>query len=301
MNIIFQWLVTGLCVGLVLALFSVGYCIMFSVMRCLNLAHAGVFMLCALLACNLSMLPLFGFAKHAVIIGGPILAGIIFNLIVNFLALRYLLSPGAKPGVIETGSFLSTLGALIIINSIGIEWSDGKALSFDFNYLNFRAVNLDGVILPVKYLVVGAAAIVALIVTQVVLRSSLGKMMLAVADNRFLATVMGVPVRRIEMLAMVIAGALAGLAGTMIAYLYGQATVGLSQSFLVKAIVIGIVAGQGSIIGAMLIALGVGIIEAATIQYFGSGWRDISLFILVLIVLSIRPQGIFTRMQRIAT
>jgi branched-chain amino acid transport system permease protein len=301
MTVILQWLITGLCVGLVYAMFSAGYSLMFGVMRCLNVAHAGVFMLCALIACKLSMLPVQGIGLHAVIVGGTVLAGVLLSVAVHGLALHYMLRPGANTVDIEMGSFLSTLGALFIIESAAVEWSDARAFNFNFDYLKLGSANIVGVVLPLKYLAVGAAAVVSLLAMDRVLRSSLGRRMRATADSRLLATVMGVNVRRTQQLSMVIAGALAGLAGLMIAYLYGQATIGLSHTFLLKAIVIGIVAGLGSVTGAMVVALLVGVLEAATVNYLGSGWRDISLFVLVIIVLAVRPQGVFHREQRAAT
>lgn len=301
MTLILQWLITGLCVGLVYAMFSAGYSLMFGVMRCLNVAHAGVFMLCALIACKLSLLPVTGVLLHAAIILGPVLAGVVLSYGVHRLALHYLLRPGANTVDVEMASFLSTLGALFIIESIAIEWSDARAFNFNFDYLKLGSVDIAGVVLPLKYLAVGVAALASLALMDRVLKSPLGRRMRATADSRLLATVMGIDVRGTQQLSMVIAGALAGLAGVMIAYLYGQATYGLSHTFLLKAIVIGIVAGLGSVSGAMVVAVAIGVLEAATVQYLGSGWRDISLFLLVIIVLAIRPEGVFWKKQRAAT
>ena len=301
MNTAIQWIVQGMAVGLVYALFGVGYSLMFGVMRCLNIAHAGTFVLSALAACGISRWAGSSvFALPAVLLGS-IALGIAVNLAVHQLALRPLLRPSRAKIDIEMASFLATLGAFFVLQTIAIEVTDGKAVALDLAAARLGAVRIAGANLPAKYLVAGAMALICLALVMWLLATPIGRRLRATADNRMLASVLGIDVEKTQRFAMALTGGLAGLGGATIAYLYGQASFGLSESYLVKAIVIGIVAGLGSVGGAAWVAVGLGIIETVTIGTVGSSYRDIASFVILISVLAIRPQGIFARRQRLAT
>ncbi len=301
MGPIFQWLIGGLSIGLVYALFGVGYSLMFGVMRCLNIAHAGTFVLTAIFACRLSLLMAGHPWSAPVTLVGAIILGILINLIIYSVALQPLFRQAMVKLDVEMASFLATLGAYFIIQTIAVEVTDGQAVPLDVNMAKLGTVYLLGTPLPLKYVVVGAVVLLSLSAVVLLLHSPLGRRMRATANNRMLASVLGIDIRACQRIAMGLAGALAGLGGAMVAYLYGQASFGLSESFLVKAVIIGIVAGLGSLSGAAIVAVALGLIETATIDLIGSGWRDIASFVIVIAVLAIRPEGLFAKRQRLAT
>jgi branched-subunit amino acid ABC-type transport system permease component len=223
------------------------------------------------------------------------------NLAIHFVSLQPLFRRSLIKTNIEMASFLATLGAFFVTQTIAIEATGGQALSMNANMVSLGTITILGDPFPLKYLVVGATALLSLGVLSRILYSALGRRLRATAENRLLANVLGIDVQGSQRIAMAIAGAMAGLGGAMIAYLYGQASFGLAESFLVKAIIIGIVAGMGSINGALVVSVGLGIIENATVNLLGSAWRDIASFVVVIAVLAVRPNGLFARQKRLAT
>jgi len=301
MSTLLQSLIGGVSIGLVYGLFGVGYCLMFSVMRCINIAHAGTFVLCALACCSLSTrLDNSGWVIVPLVLA-TMLLGVICNLAIHVVSLQPLFRRSLIKTNIEMASFLATLGAFFVTQTIAIQATDGQAVSMNVNLVSLGTITLLGEQFPLKYLVVGITALISLAVLLRLLYSPLGRRLRATAENRLLANVLGIDIQSSQRIAMSIAGAMAGLGGAMIAYLYGQASFGLAESFLVKSIIIGIVAGMGSLVGALAVSVGLGIVETTTINLLGSGWRDIASFVIVIAVLAIRPQGLFARRKRLAT
>lgn len=295
------WIITGLSVGFVYVLFSVGFNLTFAVMRCLNVAHASSFVVAALIACQMSFLDLPAPVLIPLILVVSTIAGVLCNLATQVLAIEPLLRRGTLRSNIEMASFLTTLGIFFIIESALLYLTNAQPLSFNAELLEIGSTSVLGIVLPNKYAVVGLGGALGLVAVMLLLRSKYGRYMRATADSRLLAGVLGINVRVTQRNAMIVAGALAGVAGVLIAYLYGQGSYGLAHVFLLKAIVIGIVGGLGSMTGATVVAIGLGIVEAGAVNYFGGAWQDATAFALIIIVLAIRPQGIFGLRERVQT
>jgi branched-chain amino acid transport system permease protein len=270
-------------------------------MRCLNIAHAGTFVLAALVACLLSTS--MGGTGWSVALAflAAILVGIVLNLAVHLVALQPLMRSRIIRLDIEMGSFLATLGAFFILQTLALELTDGMAVPFNTISTGIGSTTVLGATLPLKYLVVAVAACASLAGVMAFMHSPRGRQLRATADNRMLASVLGIDIRAAQRLAMALAGGLAGLGGATIAYLYGQASFGLSEAYLIKSVVIGIVAGLGSLGGAAAVAIALGLVESFTTGLLGSSWRDTAAFIIVIAVLAVRPQGLFAKRQRLAT
>lgn len=292
---------TGISVGFIYLLFAVGFNLAFGVLRVLNVAHAAAFTSAALMACFVSNLPIPGSLMLPALVLASLGVAIIVNLATQFLAIEPLLRRNTARVNLEMASFLTTLGIFFVVESALLHLTNAQPLSFNPEVLPVDSLMIGTDTFPIKYFLVGAAALVSVTILILVLRTKFGRFMRATSDHRQLAGVIGINVKATQRLAMIAAGALAGLAGLFVAYLYGQASFSLGPNFLLKAIVIGIVGGLGSMAGAVVVAVSLGIIEAATVTYFGGAWQDIGAFALIIVVLALRPEGLFSKKARAQT
>jgi branched-chain amino acid transport system permease protein len=143
---------------------------------------------------------------------------------------------------------------------------------------------------PLAIVVVGAVLVAA--VWLLLERTQTGRRMRAVAADRYMARAVGIPVGRYVTLSLALAGALAGIAGFLLGH---QFLVSPTQGggFMLKAYIAVALGGWGSVPGALLGALGIGIFETAVSTWLGDAWASGALYVVVLAVLSLRPSGLF--------
>ncbi|WP_297971633.1 branched-chain amino acid ABC transporter permease [uncultured Amaricoccus sp.] len=147
---------------------------------------------------------------------------------------------------------------------------------------------------PDQLLTLAVAAVLVLLVHLLLTRTTLGRSMRAVSENPALAGVVGVDVRRVVRFAWILGAGLACVAGVM-AGLLVQIRPQMGLDLLLPLFAAAILGGIGSIPGAMLAGLVVGIAEAATVQLVGAEWRAAVAFVILIAILLLRPQGIFGR------
>jgi branched-chain amino acid transport system permease protein len=123
-------------------------------------------------------------------------------------------------------------------------------------------------------------------------RTQTGRRMRAVAADRYMARAVGIPVGRYVTLSLALAGALAGIAGFLLGH---QFLVSPTQGggFMLKAYIAVALGGWGSVPGALLGALGIGVFETVLATWLGDAWAAAALYIVVLGMLSLRPSGLF--------
>jgi branched-chain amino acid transport system permease protein len=143
---------------------------------------------------------------------------------------------------------------------------------------------------PLAIVVVGAVLVAA--VWLLLERSQTGRRMRAVAADRYMARAIGIPVGRYVTLSLALAGALAGIAGFLLGH---QFLVSPTQGggFMLKAYIAVALGGWGSVPGALMGALAIGVFETVASTWLGDAWASAALYIVVLGVLSLRPSGLF--------
>jgi branched-subunit amino acid ABC-type transport system permease component len=119
-----------------------------------------------------------------------------------------------------------------------------------------------------------------------------GRQIRAVAQNRNAAEIMGINSERVILLTFSITAALAGIAGCLAGLSYGLVSPYMAVSYAIKGLVAMIVGGVGSLPGAVLGALLIGIVEALTVSLLGSQMRDVGVFVVLMTVLAVRPHGL---------
>jgi branched-chain amino acid transport system permease protein len=148
------------------------------------------------------------------------------------------------------------------------------------------------VVTTMQLVVTGAALVVAVTLLLVLKLSRFGRAWRAVADDRHMARMIGIDVDRLIVVSFALASALAGIGGALLTLHYGGASFALGTAFGLKALVAAIVGGIGSLGGALVGGVALGLLEALWSAYEPLVWRDGFVFILLSVFLILRPDGI---------
>ncbi|MET0741984.1 MAG: branched-chain amino acid ABC transporter permease [Microvirga sp.] len=279
-----QDLVNGLAQGAIYSLAGVGLVLIFSVVRVPNFAHGEPVMIAA-------MLPLTLMTVFQMPLALALLIGIVASV-----AFGYLLSVGIfsrLTGYPEVSLLIVSLALVVIISSVAVMiWGDNPRQTPGSPT---AVLDLAGARIPVMWLIILVVALAATLALDIFIRgTSPGRIMRAMALNPFAARLMGIPVGRYHALAFGIGSGLAGLAGALFSLAFAvQATMGAAVAL--KAFIVIIFAGMGSIWGAFVGGLLLGLVESFGASYLSSGYRDTFGFIFLLAVLLIKPSGLFAR------
>ncbi len=279
-----QAILNGLLTGSLYALIGMGMALIFGVMRIVNFAH-GAFMMLGMyvvyvLYDRAGISPFYGF-----IVGAAVL------FVLGFFVYRILLQ--RISGRSDFMQILLTLGlALIIIDGIQL------VFGADYHQVNepILGVNVrlgSHIVLNAPWLIAFAIAlIVATGMFLFVMKSRFGRALRAIAQNPYAAELMGIDVKLVQAISFGMGLAAVGIAGGLLLpvfYLYP----GVGDQFTLKAFVMVVLGGMGSVEGAAFAGLTLGVIENLTSLYWGNQWALTVDFAIFLLVLSLRPSGLF--------
>jgi branched-chain amino acid transport system permease protein len=163
------------------------------------------------------------------------------------------------------------------------------------NSAGIQIGNISITYIQIVLLVISAAFMVGL--TFFIGRTMLGKAMRAIALDQDTCRLMGVNVNKLIGLTFVIGSALAAVAGGLYCVYYGNVQYNMGYIFGIKAFTAAVVGGIGSIPGAMLGGLLLGLLEAVGTQFLGSSWKDVFAFGLLIIILILRPNGLLGKTE----
>ena len=288
----FQQLLNGLAVGGIYALVALGYTMVYGVLKLINFAHGDLFTIGAylgltlLVSCNLSgMLPL-----PLAVLAVFIMVGLLVALL-GFLLERAAYRPLRNAG--RLSAVVSALGASIFFqNAVMLIYGARVYVYPDFLRPDFT-VHLFGVAVPgVRLLVIAASVLLMLGLSAFIQRTRTGAAIRAVAIDPGAARLMGINVDRIISLVFLIGPGLGGAAGLMVGIYYGQIDFTMGWSYGLKAFTAAILGGIGNIPGAMLGGMLLGLIETLGAAYLTIAWKDALSFLVLILILIIRPTGI---------
>lgn len=279
---ILQQLVNGLTLGAVYTLIALSFSLVMGILGILNLAIAELFMIGGYLGFTIIVAQLPLPLAVAAGMGGAALIAIVIEK-VGYQPLRN--TPLITP-------MLSTLGFSIILQNVATNvWgSDPLQLPPEFLDTRFQLgpVSIGGM----QLLVIGATIILVSALAFLVQRTSVGRALRAIAENRDVARLLGVPADRLMLLAFVLSGLLAGAAGVLVGLHYAAITPYVGVETGLKAIAVMVVGGVTRIWGALVAGPLIGIAEVMTVAYGGSQIRDFVVYGLMILILLLRPQGI---------
>jgi branched-chain amino acid transport system permease protein len=281
-----QALVNGLLVGSLYSVIAMGLTIIFGVMRVINMAHGESIMLGMYAA--FWAFTLFGLGQMAaLLISLPlflVLGAVIYGGVVSRVERR----------AGEMGTLLVTAGlSYLLANAAQLVWkANFRSLP---SALTARSLFVGGVSLNYSLLWAFVAALMLSGFTYLFLiYSDSGRAIRATAQDREAAALMGVQIHRTNMLAFALGTALAGMAGVLLTpvfYVYPY----VGRVFLVKAFVVVVLGGMGSVLGASLGGLLLGVVESVASLFISSGYRDAVGLVIFLLVLLFKPSGLFGR------
>jgi branched-chain amino acid transport system permease protein len=284
-----QLLLNGVVLGVIYALIAMGLSLIFGVLEVVNFAHGEFYMLGAMAAY---------FAVERLHLGywATIAAVSLGGLCVGWILYEALLVRLGGSGFER--SILLTLGLSMVLQNgaVFLFTTTPKMVQSSLTYAN---VNIGGAriaLLRLFALGVGLAAYAALHVT--LHRTQVGRAMRGVAQNRDAALMVGIDPRAVSRLAVAVGIGLSGLAGAALATVYAVHPL-MGFAFVFKAFAIIIIGGLGNVAGAAIAALALGIVESLMGGFLPQVLVDALAFGAMILVLLIRPQGLFGRGVRV--
>ncbi len=297
LDIILQQLANGLILGSFYALVALGYTMVYGIIKLLNFAHGDLYMVGGFI----------GFLILSAISGllGESWAGIVCSMVFSMLAvglLGVIIQRIAYRPMLQAPrlSILITALAVSMILSNGVmAITDGEYLAFNTD-LGYEGLDFGNVFISYTQLgLVVSAALLMVTLTLFVNRTLYGKAMRAIAIDQDACKLMGINVNRIIGLTFFIGSSLAGAAGVMAGVYYGSLHFSMGFVIGLKAFTAAVIGGIGSIPGAMLGGLVLGLLEAfgTQIPFVGSEWKDVFSFTLLILLLILKPTGILGKTE----
>ncbi|WP_193196773.1 branched-chain amino acid ABC transporter permease [Nostoc sp. MG11] len=307
-NLFLQQLLNGLSIGSIYAIFALGYTLVYSILGIINLAHGAIFALgayftYALMGGNFGFNGLLANAALPVklpfaisLILGSTLAGFV-GVVMERIAFQPLRRQGSDPLL----TVVSSLGVAVVIVNL-IQYLVG-AESYTFpadTYgnlppaINFGTPENPIPIRSVQVVIFAVSVVFVAIITYFVNRTKYGKAMQAIAEDPTTASLLGINTDRFIILTFFISSFLAGLAGTLVASSVSIAGPYFGIAFGLRGLAVIVLGGLGSIPGAVLGGLVIGLAEAFVPSEY-SAFKDAVAFGILFIMLLVRPQGLLGR------
>lgn len=299
MEVFLQQLINGITVGSIYGLIAIGYTMVFGIIGMVNFAHGDVFMVSAFIAvvAFLFLTAWLGIGSIAVILFLVLLIAMVFTSVVNWVIERLAYRP--LRGSFRLAPLISAIGMSIFLSNF-VQVTQGPRNKSLPPLVRGDFVLLHGDTFPVtlsykQIIIWGVTALLLMAFWYLVAKTSLGRAQRACEQDQKMAALVGVNVDRTISITFVIAAALAAVAGTMYMVQYG--VVNFADGFTpgVKAFTAAVLGGIGSLPGAVVGGLLIGIIETMWSAYFSIDYKDVASFSVLAIVLIFLPQGLFGR------
>ena len=300
-DLLLQQAINGLSVGAIYALLALGFTLVYGILELINFAHFNVFMVGSFV--GLWTLQALGLSGQSVTLTGLPLACVLFaafaaamlaagllGVVVERVALRPLRH------VRGPAAMITTIGVSYILFNLVLLGVGADAKNYP-NPLPPLAIPLGGAVLRLREILIWiVAAALMLALHLFVNRTRLGRAMRATAQDAEAARMMGVEVDRVVMVAFFAGSALAGAGGVIFGLYYNVTSFTIGFGAGLRAFTAAVLGGIGSIPGAMIGGLAIGLIEAFSAQLVASAWTDAIIFSILVLVLVIRPAGFFGRL-----
>ncbi len=299
MEYFLQQLINGITLGSIYGLIAIGYTMVFGIIGMVNFAHGDVFMVSAFVAliAFLIVTTWLGITSIALALVMVLIAAMVFTALINWVIERIAYRP--LRGSFRLAPLISAIGMSIFLSNF-VQVTQGprnKSIPpmVQGEFVLFNTNNFP-VTLSYKQLIIwGITAVLLLAFWYLVAKTRLGRAQRACEQDRTMAALVGVDVDRTISMTFVIAAALAAVAGTMYLMYYGVVT--FSDGFVpgVKAFTAAVLGGIGSLPGAVVGGLLIGLIETFWSAYFSIDYKDVAAFSVLAITLIFLPQGLFGR------
>lgn len=282
-----QAIVSGLVTGSIYALMTVGMTLIYGTLRTLNMAHGAMIMIGGyaswMLFDSVGLGPVPGLVVAAIVT-------FVFGVAIQQAAVRPLI--GRRGVDFEMTAFISTFAVAIVLSNVALRVYGARNKAVP-PVIRGRFHLIEGVSVSWHSLVMAGVAIAMLAALGLFLsRTRYGLAISAVAQQLDAARLMGIPVQRVYNLTMGVSSALAGIAGVLLGSVFFVSP-NAGDLPLLKALIVAIFGGLGSIRGTIVAAYIIGLLEALISLYFGVRWSLPLLFVVIMVVMLLRPTGLF--------
>jgi branched-chain amino acid transport system permease protein len=295
MQLLLEQLINGLTIGSFYALIALGYSMVYGVLKLINFAHGDFFTMGSYLGYTVLV---FGAAALTVqfgpwtgmmaAIGVAAISIALVGILVERVAYRPVYPAGRLPAVV------SALGASIFLqNTIMVIWGPRfqaypaeliPAMRFQFGRINITLLQV--IILALSFILMSA-------LYYIIQRTTFGAAVRATAHDRNTASLMGINFNKVILFIFTLGPALGATAGVMVGMYYRQISFTMGWNYGLKAFTATILGGIGNLPGAMFGGLILGVLEMLGAAYISAAWKDVFVFLILILVLIFRPTGLF--------
>lgn len=282
-----EQVINGLTLGSIYVIVALGYTLVFGVLNIVNMGHGEIFMFGAFMGVVITN-----------VLGWPLYVAFFVAIMVTailgyFLEVFALRPLRGKEGVPHLAPLISTIGVSIFLENLAHKLFGAGNKSFN---TSISELNVTFGSLQVYYVQILIFVIAIILMAGLMLwlsKTKAGKGLRASAENLAVASLLGVNTNRMITMTVVIASAMGGIAGILVGIAFNSVNPQMGLIFGLKGLAIIILGGLGNVRGAMVGGLILGMSETFIVAYGNSGYRDAVAFVAIIVILVIRPQGIF--------
>ena len=299
-ELLFQQVINGLSLGAVYALLALGFTLVYGILELINFAHFNVFMVGSFI--GMWALQLFGLSGQSEVLTGFALVGVlafaffatmlasgVIGVVIKRVALRPL------RGVPGTAAMITTIGVSYILFNIILLTAGASSQNYP-NPMPVVRWDIGGATLQLREVLIWGISLALMIALQLFVgRSRLGKAMRATAQDPEAARMMGVDVDRVIVTAFFLGSALAGAAALIFGLYYNFTSFIVGYTAGLRAFTAAVLGGIGSVPGAMVGGVLIGLIESLGGHFLAVRWADVIIFSILVLVLVFVPTGLFGR------
>jgi len=291
-----QQLINGLISGSFYALVALGYSVVYGIIKLLNFAHGDIYMVGAFIC-----FAVFGILS-AVISGAlslilAVLSAMVFCASLGFLVQRVAYKPLFDAPRLSL--LITAVGVSLVINNTVMIQTNSRFLFFTSGFDNTAGIKFSEhiTITYIQIILVIITAVLMIALTLFINKTMWGKAMRAISLDKDTCRLMGINVNKVIALTFMIGSALAAVAGSMACVYYSNVHFFMGYIIGLKAFTAAVIGGIGSLPGAMLGGILLGLLEAVGTQRLGSEWKDVFAFGILIIMLIFRPNGLLGKTE----
>ncbi|MBU2452797.1 MAG: branched-chain amino acid ABC transporter permease LivH [Proteobacteria bacterium] len=284
----------GLTRGSIYALIALGYTMVYGIIQLINFAHGEIYMIGAITALIVaSVLGLWGWNSAVIVILAFVFA-ILYSCAYGFTVEKIAYKPLRKAP--RLSALISAIGMSLFLQNYVMLAQTPEFMPFESLIPNFKFWEpFSHIITSVEITIIVTTVIVMILLGILIKFTKIGKAMRATAQDQVMASLVGINVNRVISTTFVVGSATAAIGGVLIACHVGQINFYIGFLAGLKAFIAAVLGGIGSIPGAVLGSLVLGISESFFTGYFWSEYEDVFAFTILVIILIFRPSGILGR------
>ncbi len=291
-----QQLLNGLTLGSVYALIALGYTMVYGILELINFAHGEIYMVGAYLGIIfLGFFTAIGLTSYSLTLALflTVLLSIIFCSSYGFTIEKIAYKPLRNAP--RLSPLISAIGVSIFLQNYVMITQGATDKVFPPLFENSAFEFLSVRITSIQLFIILTSGVLMILLRFFVRKTRMGKAMQAVAQDKTMASLVGVNINTIISITFIISSGLAAVAGLMVAMYYGLVNYSIGYIAGIKAFTAAVLGGIGSIRGAMFGGIILGLVESLGAGYISSEYKDAYAFIILVVILLVKPEGLFGR------